>query len=522
MGITVGMPTMFLGRQKGKQGKRTGNAKAILCEALKERWTSDPDYNPDRTQDNIYLTDITSGLELYQKWKDRADSYVQVQKNGRERKLRDDAHIGFAGICKPSADSEYGNYTEQQQIQFCRDSFTVLQQVYAKYGVTLDYGVIQVDEGNVHLHYGGSDADFRLAKRIGLKLFNDLNKGDYVRLMHEKGWNVQPLEGYDPQKAAEMTPEQLEEYKQEQIERKKSRKSGKSARQYKAEQEQKKSKALQAEIEQQKQELQRQQEQLKRDRELLAKRETEVTEREYAADERAETLYAEHNTPTTRISVAGYTLIKKDDLRALQEDKLEQQKRIQDERETQLYAPVEPVKTNLFGGVKNAADIINAQQAQITVLQARSDRKTIYDSDLQRARQARSDAERLRADAERTNAAAAEKDRKAAENLAQAEKYKCNEVAYIKSEAKKKAEKIVDKAVKKAVSDADSQHRTQMQEMQEQNAILQERLQRYQSYLQDRNLTQDYNKWDYDRRGRFDGVADTKQNTYTFDYDAGE
>ena len=494
MGITVGMPTMFLGRQKGKQGKRTGNAKAILCEALKERWTSDPDYNPDRTQDNIYLTDITSGLELYQKWKDRADSYVQVQKNGRQRKLRDDAHIGFAGICKPSADSEYGNYTEQQQIQFCRDSFTVLQQVYAKYGVTLDYGVIQVDEGNVHLHYGGSDADFRLAKRIGLKLFNDLNKGDYVRLMHEKGWNVQPLEGYDPQKAAEMTPEQLEEYKQEQIERKKSRKSGKSARQYKAEQERKKAQEIQEENERQQEQLQQQQEQLQQGQEQLqSDREQMEKEQQERADE------FQHR-----------------------EDKLEQQKRIQDERETQLYAPVEPVKTNLFGGVKNAADIINAQQAQITVLQARSDRKTIYDSDLQRARQARSDAERLRADAERTNAAAAEKDRKAAENLAQAEKYKCNEVAYIKSEAKKKAEKIVDKAVKKAVSDADSQHRTQMQEMQEQNAILQERLQRYQSYLQDRQLTQDYNKWDYDRRGRFDGVADTKQNTYTFDYDAGE
>lgn len=394
MGITVGMPTMFLGRKEGKQGKRTGNAKAILCEALKERWTSDPDYNPDRTQDNIYLTDITSGLELYQKWKDRADSYVQVQKNGRQRKLRDDAHIGFAGICKPSADSEYGNYTEQQQIQFCRDSFSVLQQVYAKYGVTLDYGVIQVDEGNVHLHYGGSDADFRLAKRIGLPLFNDLNKGDYVKLMREKGWNVQPLDGYDPQKAAEMTPEQLEEYKQEQIERKKSCKSGKSSRQYKAEQERKKAQEIQAENERQQEQLQREQEQLQANQRKLQQGQAQLrSDREQMEKEQQE---------------------RADEFQH-KEDKLEQQKRIQDERETQLYAPVKPVKTNLFGGVKNAADIINAQQAQITVLQARSDRKTIYDSDLQAARQARSDAERLRADAA-ADRTAAQRERQAAQD----------------------------------------------------------------------------------------------------------
>ena len=428
MGITVGMPTMFLGRQKGKQGKRTGNAKAILCEALKERWTSDPDYNSDRTQDNIYLTDITSGLELYQKWKDRADSYVQVQKNGRQRKLRDDAHIGFAGICKPSADSEYGNYTEQQQIQFCRDSFSVLQQVYAKYGVTLDYGVIQVDEGNVHLHYGGSDADFRLAKRIGLKLFNDLNKGDYVSLMHEKGWNVQPLDGYDPQKAAEMTPEQLEEYKQEQIERKKSRKSGKSARQYKAEQERKKAQEIQEENERQQEQLQREQEQLQREQEQLQANQRKLQQGQARLKSDREQMEKEQQERADEFQH--------------KEDKLEQQKRIQDERETQLYASVEPVKTNLFGGVKNAADIINAQQEQITVLQARSDRQTIYDSDLQAARQARSDAERLR-DAAAAELTAAQRERQAAQ--AEKEKYE---------RLKQQEEKTIQQEVEKRVPDA--------------------------------------------------------------------
>lgn len=483
MSITVGMPTMFLGRQSGAQGKKTGNAKAVLCEALKERWTSDPDYKPDRTKDNIYLTGVTSGLELYQRWTDRADSYVQVQKNGKERKLRSDAHIGFAGICKPSGDSEYGSYTEQQQIQFCRDSFEVLQKVYGKYGITLDYGVIQVDEGNVHLHYGGHDDDFRLTKRIGLKLFNDLNKGDYIKLMKQKGWSVQPLGGYDPQKAAEMSPEQLEEYKAEQIKRKKSRKNGKSARQYKAEQEQKKSKALQAEIEQQKQELQRQQEQLKRDRELLAKRETEVTEREYAADERAETLYAEHNTPTTRKSVVRYTLIKTDDLRALQEDN--------------------------------------------EVLKRRSDREGVYKSTLKAAVEDKRQAAEARLKAEQ--------ERK------QAERLRIDEQAIIQNEVSRQVAEKVKLEREKADRIAERKYKYQIEELQKQlseatqakeKAVQAEMSQwqqaynrssqavkRYKDYIAEKGLQGDYTQWLNDKRGLPTGAATTKKNNYTFDYE---
>ena len=425
MGITVGMPTMFLGRKEGKQGKRTGNAKAILCEALKERWTSDPDYNPDRTQDNIYLTDITSGLELYQKWKDRADSYVQVQKNGRQRKLRDDAHIGFAGICKPSGESEYGNYTEQQQIQFCRDSFSVLQQVYAKYGVTLDYGVIQVDEGNVHLHYGGSDADFRLAKRIGLKLFNDLNKGDYVRLMREKGWNVQPLDGYDPQKAAEMTPEQLEEYKQEQIERKKSRKSGKSSRQYKAEQERKKAQEIQAENERQQEQLQREQEQLQANqRKLQSEQQHLQSDREQMEKEQQE---------------------RADEFQH-KEDKLEAQKRALDEQQKQLDERRERYYTPPVIGEKvpfgKAKQVVQAKNEQIAYLQTKSEIRDLTTADIKAARQARSDAERLR-DAAAAELTAAQRERQAAQ--AEKEKYE---------RLKQQEEKTIQQEVEKRVPDA--------------------------------------------------------------------
>ena len=518
MSIRVGMPTMKLNRCKGVTAKHTGNATAVACEALEERWTSDPDFDPSRTKDNIYLTSVRSGLELVKEWSERADNYTVTMKNGKTRALRADAHIGFGAICKPAIDSDFGSMPRDKQIQFCKDSFTVLLNLYAKYGLKMDYGVIHLDEGNPHLHYGGHDPDFKIGEKIKLKLFTELNRGYYVEEMQKRGWDVEPLKGeYDPEAAAQMTDDEKTAYKEEVIERKrKKKKNGRTAKQYKADAEADKTIAnAEAEAEQIKQdaqdiqdEAQRQAEQVQADREQLETDQQALAEKQ---EQDAKDFQA-------------------------REDKLEQQKRIQDDRqqqqddrqqqqddrEQQLYAEVS-VKKGIFG-VFDALKQYKPRNEQITVLQARSDRKTIYDSDLQAASQARSEAERLLADAEQTNAAAAEKDRKAAENLAQAEKYKYNEVAYIKSEAKKEAKKIVDKAVKKAVSDADSQHRTQMQEMQKQNENLQERLQRYQNYLQDRHLTQDYNKWDFDRRGRFDGVVDTKQNNYTFDYDpdAGE
>lgn len=519
MSIRVGMPTMKLNRCKGVTAKHTGNATAVACEALKERWTSDPDFDPSRTKDNIYLTSVTSGLELVKEWSERADNYTVTMKNGKTRALRADAHIGFGGICKPAIDSDFGSMPRDKQIQFCKDSFTVLLNLYAKYGLKMDYGVIHLDEGNPHLHYGGHDPDFKVGEKIKLKLFTELNRGYYVEEMQKRGWNIEPLKGeYDPEAAAQMTDDEKTAYKEEVIERKrKKKKNGRTAKQYKADAEADKTIArAEAEAEQIKQdaqdiqdEAQRQAEQVQADREQLETDQQALAEKQ---EQDAKDFQA-------------------------REDKLEQQKRIQDdrqqqqddreqrqnERDEQLYAEVS-VKKGIFG-VFDALKQYKSLNEQIEVLQQRSDRQTIYDSDLQAARQARSDAERLRdAAAERT---AAQQEHQAAQ--AEKERYE-----RLKQQEENKIQQEVDSKIEQAVSDAEERTKIKMRSVyskklkdetadtREQNKILQERVERYQSYLQDRHLTQDYNKWDYNRRGRFDGVADTKQNTYTFDYDAGE
>ena len=102
MSFKVGMPTMFLGKYSAKSSKKKGNARAVLCECLKERHCSDPDIDRSRTKDNIYLTNIQSGNLLADQWEQTANDYTYTSKDGKAKKLRSDAHIGFAGIVKPT------------------------------------------------------------------------------------------------------------------------------------------------------------------------------------------------------------------------------------------------------------------------------------------------------------------------------------------------------------------------------------------------------------------------------------
>ena len=238
MSFKVGMPTMFLGKYSAKSSKKKGNARAVLCECLKERHCSDPDIDRSRTKDNIYLTNIQSGNLLADQWEQTANDYTYTSKDGKAKKLRSDAHIGFAGIVKPTMDNEeYANLSERQKIQFCKDAFNILIDVYKKYGIYIDYGVIHLDEQNPHLHYGGHDDNYQLAKKLRLKLYNDLNRGEFVKRMQAKGWNIQPLAGYDKEIADKMSADELAEYKSEHIKHKKAKKHGRSSKEYKAEQE---------------------------------------------------------------------------------------------------------------------------------------------------------------------------------------------------------------------------------------------------------------------------------------------
>lgn len=161
------------------------------------------------------------------------------------------------------------------------------------------------------------------------------------------------------------------------------------------------------------------------------------------------------------------------------EDKLEAQQRAIDEERKQLderreryYTP--PVADEKIPPFK-AKQVVQSKNEQIAYLQTKSEIRDMTTADIKAAR-------RNREDAERSNAAAAE-------NLAKAEKYKKNEVAYIRSEAKKEAAKIVDEAVKKAVSDADRKHQQKIQNMQSQI----DELQSYKDFVQsDEQLRHEY------------------------------
>lgn len=232
MGYHVGMPVMKLDRCNhfGKKNEHSGNAKAVTCEALEERYSSDADLDREMTAENLYYG-FTSGEALTAHWEQMADAYRVIDKNGKEKKLRSDAGIGFAGICKPEMD--FMDSLEDDEIEkFMEDSSEVIQEIYEKRGCVIDSIVIHYDEGNPHLHYFGHDPEYKLGKKIGLKLYTALNDTEYPKQMRQHGWDIDPLTGY--QEAIKgMTEDEITEYKKRRkADRKK--KHGLSSTEYKA------------------------------------------------------------------------------------------------------------------------------------------------------------------------------------------------------------------------------------------------------------------------------------------------
>ena len=238
MGARVGMPTMKLDRCNhfGKEDSHSGNARAVLCEAFDERCSSDPDLDSTKTDGNIYWQmsedgeAIESGNELADMYEKMADNYRVVDKNGKEKKLRSDAGIAFAGIIKP--DSEYmETLSYVNQIQFLRDSVECIEKIYEKRGMKICGVVMHLDEATPHVHYTGYDPEYKLGKKLGLKLYRALNVTEYPKMMKSKGWDVEELTGY-LEDIEGMKEDEIQEYK---AKRRKERKSGKTSKAYKTE-----------------------------------------------------------------------------------------------------------------------------------------------------------------------------------------------------------------------------------------------------------------------------------------------
>ena len=260
MQASVGLPVMMLDRQNhygSKRNKKHGNAKAIMEEAMAERACSDLDLDRERTQDNKYYFFDDLGMDSNERfygksWADMyesmADSYRVVDKNGRERRLRKDANIAFAGIIKPD-DDFMNSLSAEEQDRFLTDSMSCIHKIFEKRGMTLNVCVVHNDERVPHVHYYGYDPDYKMSDKFNLSLYRALNVTEYPRLMKAKGgWDIKEHTGY-LEETKDMSADQIEEYK---ARKKAGRKYGMTSEEYKRLQEQKKAeqkaKAIEAKI----------------------------------------------------------------------------------------------------------------------------------------------------------------------------------------------------------------------------------------------------------------------------------
>lgn len=219
-----GMPTLPL---------KSENVYAVLKEAFSERVSSDPDLDRSKADQNEFYGLSNSGRELADWFCKQAESYRITDKNGHQKKLRKDADICFAGIIKP--DMEYINsLSRAEQKRFFADSMSILKGILEGKGLTLVACAIHYDELAPHIHYVAYDKEYKIAKKVGLPLFRQLND-TFPKLMREKGWELENLGKYNPEATKLMTPEQKAAYKEERIAEKKiAKKHGQTSKQFKA------------------------------------------------------------------------------------------------------------------------------------------------------------------------------------------------------------------------------------------------------------------------------------------------
>lgn len=200
MSFKCGMPIIKTNNGHYSSNSTThGNLGAVACEAGEERWCSDPDLDRTKTHENIYLTDITSGLEFEALVNAEIDALSEEMKltSKNHRGLRKDCIRGFAGIVKPDEEI-MSQLTEEQQEQFLRDALEVLHGYFGTNPKTnqpnIRFAVIHKDEGNMHLHYQGIpyNSDGRLCADDIFKprLYKWLNEG-FVDEMRQKGWDLE-------------------------------------------------------------------------------------------------------------------------------------------------------------------------------------------------------------------------------------------------------------------------------------------------------------------------------------------
>lgn len=217
MAISTGTPTLKLNNLSfGEQKKKSGNAKAIVDEAWPDedgkRNCNDVDYRPEMTEQNINLYGPDTAKEVNEIIQKRYEQHKEKWEQKHNKKVRKDLNIAVAGIIKPDFESMQG-MTESEQIDYLKAHFEELKKTMENHGFEMVAATLQVDEANPHVHYVMLDPEYKIGSKLKLKLFSELNK-EVPKRLQAKGYDVKILEGYDTEKAKNMEPEELEEYKE--------------------------------------------------------------------------------------------------------------------------------------------------------------------------------------------------------------------------------------------------------------------------------------------------------------------
>lgn len=222
--ISVGLPFLKCSSNpsqtvnvKTNKKSKTAVTKKIASEAF-ERFGIDPDINPDESYKNIYLTDIQSTEEYLELIENRKQEIDKQLKEHNKKKTRKDTVDTLALVVKPAIECMV-QLTEQEQIQFLKDSKKVIEDIFKQYinpNFKFDAAVIHFDEITPHLHCLGMP--LVVDEKTGIEIFNAkkflslshitaLNR-NYSLKMKELGWNVKDFELYE-----DMTEEEKEEHK---------------------------------------------------------------------------------------------------------------------------------------------------------------------------------------------------------------------------------------------------------------------------------------------------------------------
>ena len=241
MGWKVGITTLKLTNQRStkSRAKRTGFLRAVVCEAMPERWGKDEDIDRNRSCFNSY-TGITSGVELARAMAKEAAEYSAQRKAAGGRALRADAAIGWAMILKPPTEI-INSMPPEQRAKFFTDSDKILMEIMGADNVRAT--ALHRDEQGPHKHYYGmgytKSGELCVDKVINPKLYKKLNQ-EYPRRMRELGWDIEDCTIYDAEKVKDMTADEATAYKAKCKAKRQQKKSGLDSKTYKSQQELKK------------------------------------------------------------------------------------------------------------------------------------------------------------------------------------------------------------------------------------------------------------------------------------------